>query len=205
MSNDGDGAARESVLRYYRSTDSTISSADSEIGTDSLPPLDPDAASPESISLAAPSDAGTYYYGACVDSVTGETDTANNCSSGVQVTVTAATQTTIDVAFSGAPTVDDSSLETGDSFTLSVTVLNSGSGTSAATTLRYYRSSDSTISSVDTEVGTDSIGTLGPSGTEAESISLTAPSTAGTYYYGACVDSVTGESDTNNNCSSGCR
>ena len=40
-------------------------------------------------------------------------------------------------------------------------------------------------------------------GTNAQSIGLTAPSDAGTYYYGACVDSVTGESVTNNNCSSG--
>ena len=43
---------------------------------------------------------------------------------------------------------------------------------------------------------------LAASGTSAESISLTAPSTAGTYYYGACVDPVAGESDTENNCSS---
>ena len=30
---------------------------------------------------------------------------------------------------------------------------------------------------------------------------LTAPDTSGTYYYGACVDAVTDESDTTNNCS----
>ena len=44
---------------------------------------------------------------------------------------------------------------------------------------------------------------LSASGTSAESISLNAPSSAGTYYYGACVESVSGESDTNNNCSDG--
>ena len=47
------------------------------------------------------------------------------------------------------------------------------------------------------------MGGLAESGTEAESVSLTAPSSSGTYYYGACVDSVSGESDTTNNCSSG--
>ena len=31
---------------------------------------------------------------------------------------------------------------------------------------------------------------------------LTAPSSPGTYYYGACVDAVPNESDTTNNCSS---
>ena len=33
------------------------------------------------------------------------------------------------------------------------------------------------------------------------SIDVTAPSTPGTYYYGACVDPVADESDTQNNCS----
>ena len=32
------------------------------------------------ITLSAPTDAGTYYYGACVDAVAGESDTTNNCS-----------------------------------------------------------------------------------------------------------------------------
>ena len=41
----------------------------------------------ESITLTAPSTAGTYYYGACVDSETGESDTTNNCSAAVTVTV----------------------------------------------------------------------------------------------------------------------
>ena len=36
--------------------------------------------------LTAPA-AGTYYYGACVDAVAGESDTANNCSASVQVDV----------------------------------------------------------------------------------------------------------------------
>ena len=100
-----------------------------------------------------------------------------------------------------SPSVSDSTLTTGQSFTLSATVRNQGNGSSAATTLRYYQSSNATISTSDTEVGTDSVSGLSASGTSAESVSLNAPSSAGTYYYGACVNSVTGESDTNNNCS----
>jgi len=49
--------------------------------------LSASSTSPESISLTAPSSPGTYYYGACVDSVTGEADTDNNCSAGVRVSV----------------------------------------------------------------------------------------------------------------------
>ena len=104
-----------------------------------------------------------------------------------------------------SPSVSDNTLTTGQSFTLSATVRNQGTGSSASTTLRYYRSSNSTISTSDTQVGTDSVSGLSASGTSAESISLSAPSSAGTYYYGACVNSVTGESNTGNNCSTGVR
>ena len=102
-----------------------------------------------------------------------------------------------------SPSVSDNTLTTGQSFTLSATVRNQGTGSSASTTLRYYQSSNATISTSDTSVGTDSVNGLSASGTSAESISLNAPSSAGTYYYGACVASVSGESDTNNNCSDG--
>lgn len=102
-----------------------------------------------------------------------------------------------------SPSVSDSSPAVGASFTLRVTVRNQGDGESAATTLRYYRSSDATVSTSDTQVGTDTVGVLAASGTSAESIGLTAPSGAGTYYYGACVEAVTGEADTANNCSPG--
>ena len=196
--NQGSGSSAATTLRYYRSADSGISSSDTAVGTDPVGPLSASGTSPQSIPLTAPSTAGTYYYGACVDSVSGESNTGNNCSSAVTVTVSAAPDLVV-----GAPSVDDSSPTTGESFTLSATVRNQGDGSSAATTLRYYRSADSTISSSDTAVGTDPVGGLAASGTSAESTSVTAPSTAGTYYYGACVDSVSGESNTGNNCSSG--
>ena len=101
----------------------------------------------------------------------------------------------------GQPTVSQSTLAPGASFTLSATVRNQGAGSAAATTLRYYRSTNTTISTRDTEVGTDIVGALGANQSGAESISLTAPSSTGTYYYGACVAGVSGESSSNNNCS----
>ena len=103
-----------------------------------------------------------------------------------------------------APSVSDASLTPGQSFTLSATVRNRGTATSAvSTTLRYYRSSDASISSGDTQVGTDSVGVLSAGGTSPESINLSAPSSAGNYYYGACADGIAGETDTSNNCSFG--
>ena len=96
-------------------------------------------------------------------------------------------------------------LYVGESFTINAEVYNQGTGPAASTTLRYYRSTDSTISTSDARIGTDPVRSLEVSGSSTESISRTAPSSAGTYYYGVCVDSVAGESNTRNNCSGGYR
>ena len=197
--NEGDGAAAATTLRYYRSSSAGITSADTEVGTDAVVTLSASGTSAESIVLTAPSSPGTYYYGACVDAVTEESDTTNNCSGSAMVEVAGAPKHP-DLSV-GKARVDNASLRTGAAFTLSATVRNEGDGAAAATTLRYYRSSSAGITSADTEVGTDAVVTLSASGTSAESIALTAPSSPGTYYYGACVDAVTGESSTTNNCS----
>ena len=85
-----------------------------------------------------------------------------------------------------SPAVSDSNPAPGASFTLSVTVSNTGGAVSPSTTLRYYRSPDATITTSDTSVGTGAVGALA-TGISNESISLDAPSNLGTYYYGACV------------------
>ena len=193
--NQGSGPSAATTLRYYRTA--TLFGTKTEVGTDAVDALAVSGTSDESIDLTAPASLGTYYYGACVIVVTDESDTSNNCSDAVTVTVGAPPPNLV----VGSPSVSNSSPVTGASFTLSATVRNQGSGPSAATTLRYYRSTDATISGTDTQVGTDAVGALAASGTSDESIGLTAPASVGTYYYGACVDAVTGESDTSNNCS----
>ena len=101
----------------------------------------------------------------------------------------------------GPPSVDNAGPGPGESFTLSASVRNRGSAESASTTLRFYRSDDAAISASDTEVGKSPVVALAGGAASAESIKLTAPSAAGTYYYGACVDAVQDETDTTNNCS----
>ncbi len=199
VTNSGDAAAAATTLRYYRSADATIETSDTAAGTDSVVALDASGSSDEDIEVTAPSAAGTYYYGACVDAVADESDAANNCSASVEVTV-AAPPPAPDLVV-GAPTVSEDAPTTGATFTLSATVTNSGDAAAAATTLRYYRSADATIETSDTAAGTDSVAALDASGSSDEDIEVTAPSAAGTYYYGACVDAVADESDTANNCS----
>ncbi len=207
--NDGDGNSATTTLRYYRSTDATITTSDMEVGTYAVVGLSASGSVSESVDLTAPSGSGTYYYGACVDAVTDESDTTNNCSESVQVTVSEPQdlpQGLPDLTISAVSVATNpSGTYPGGSFTLSATVRNDGDGASGVTTLRYYRSTDGTITTSDIEVGSYAVAELSTSGSASESVGLTAPSSPGTYYYGACVDTVTGESDTNNNCSASVR
>ena len=103
-----------------------------------------------------------------------------------------------------SPSVNDSILTPEQAFTLQATVHNQGDEQAAATMLYYYRSNNTKITASDTEVGTDEIGTLAASDSSVVSVALTAPMGGGpgVYFYGACVDSVSSESNTDNNCSS---
>ncbi|MXY80550.1 MAG: T9SS type A sorting domain-containing protein [Gemmatimonadetes bacterium] len=106
--------------------------------------------------------------------------------------------------FAVAASVSDSTLAFGQPFTLRATVHNQGGGESEPTVLFYYTSTDTTITSDDTQISAD-VASLEDSDTITKSISLTAPEQAGTYYYGACVQSVSGEHNANNNCSEAVR
>ena len=74
------------MLHYYRSNNATITASDTEVGTDAIDALDASATSEQSIALTA-SVGVERYYGACVVSVSGESNTDNNCSSAVKITV----------------------------------------------------------------------------------------------------------------------
>ena len=158
----------------------------------------------EGLSLASGIQASVQAIG---EGTTKVTLSANGSATGTaSVTVAAATvrapQPDLVV---GSPSVNESAPAAGAPFTLSATVENSGDGAAEATTLRYYRPTDATITTSDAQEGTGDVGVLSASATSEESISLTAPSSPGVYYYGACVEAVTDESDTTNNCSASVR
>jgi len=98
--------------------------------------------------------------------------------------------------------VSDVTPATGQTFTINAEVENQGNANSPSTTLRYLRSTNSAISLADTQLSTDGVSGLSPGGTSTESDAVSI-ATAGTYWVGVCVDSVSGESITSNNCSSG--
>ena len=197
--NSGIGSAAGTILRYYRSTNNTIDTADIGIGiADYIDPLSVNSSESEATTITGHS-SGTMYYGACVMAVAGETTTDNNCSVAIAVTVGNPDLTI--TAFNATP----DAINSGGTVNLEVTVTNSGDGSSASTDLHYYRSIDNIIDTADTRLNiTDYIATLSANSSESEATTITGHS-SGTMYYGACVMAVAGETNTTNNCSIGVR
>ena len=107
LRNKGTGASTATTLRYYRSTDNVISTEDTQLSRANRDPLAANATIRRYLNVTAPTTPGTYYYGVCVDSFTNESDTTNNCSIAVSVTVTATTVVSEDVNADGVVDVQD--------------------------------------------------------------------------------------------------
>lgn len=89
-----------------------------------------------------------------------------------------------------------------ESFILNSVVRNRGTrDVPSGTTVRFFLSSDETVGTDDSEIATASAGALPQSGRQTVSVRLTSRPDVGVYHYGACVDTVDDESDTDNNCS----
>ena len=188
-------------LRYFRSPDTTLNAtdnSDTEVGADPISSTLSGSygTTAEDITLTAPSEPGTYYYYAYVEPVSGEANyyggTANNTSDYVTVTVSAPPDLTVSLDRPRQAT-----FAPGERFTLDATVYNGGTGASAATQLRVYEDSDDYRREL--EITRESVRAISANSSRDESIPLTAPSEAGTYYYRVSVDTVTGETATDNN------
>ena len=82
--NIGDARSPATTLDYRRRP---AGGSFTVVDTVSVGGLSPSGASPESVRLTAPRQVGTYEYEACVTAVSEESDTGNNCSVVVSVTV----------------------------------------------------------------------------------------------------------------------
>ncbi len=106
-----------------------------------------------------------------------------------------------------SPSVANFSLNPSDSFTFNYSVKNIGDGGSnvSDTRIRFYKSTDSIIDTSDIDIGTNAADSLTPNQVKSFTKTLQAPSNAGTYWIGACVNLTSSESSINNNCSTGVR
>ncbi len=202
LRNSGNATAAATTVRVYQSTNSSISTSDTEIGRTSISSTPAGQSRRITATVRLSSQAsGTFYFGLCADRVSGESNTQNNCSRGVRVTVTGSGGPDLVISVSRSSVT----VAPGGSFTYDVTIRNQGDAASAATNWRAYQSDDATITTSDNEIGQpEPVGALAPSATfrGTSRITVRAGTAARTIYIGDCVDAVSGETDTSNNCSS---
>ena len=200
VTNEGTAPADSYRLTYYRGANATLSARRDEVVGSNLvlASLKAQAASNHTLDLTAPTSEGDYYYGACVSEVTNESSTINNCSRGRLVTIVLPPDVVVNT-----PTVSTNTVPAGGTFTLSVTVSNEGLGNADSTTITYYRSDDSTITTNDTSLGSNVVPSLISGATSRYSKPLAFPDSGSSYYYGACVSVAYKETNTANNCSTG--
>ncbi|MDE0009835.1 MAG: T9SS type A sorting domain-containing protein [Candidatus Poribacteria bacterium] len=87
--NQGTEESEKTYLHYYLSRDANISDTDIRQRTDNVDSLDPNETGKEWATLTAPDTPGTYYFGTCVEDIDDESNTNNNCSDAVRITVQA--------------------------------------------------------------------------------------------------------------------
>ncbi|MDZ7785301.1 MAG: CARDB domain-containing protein [Halioglobus sp.] len=200
--NNGEKNTESPDIGFYLSTNSIISSGDTLLRTDtgySLGRNTPYEVT-ENVTIPIDTEPGNYFLGAFVDHDNLITETTGGNNVAYYPVTVLAPPSDLTVPFAG---VDDILVAPNETFKLIAIVRNDGIGPADTTTLRYYRSSNSTISSFDTQVTFDIISGLDSGEQSAENADTMAPGSEGTWYYGACVDSVPRETSTTNNCSSG--
>ena len=198
ITNQGAASAVPTTLQWYYSSDSIITAVDSQMGDAfEMAALESGATSEATHTFRAPTRPGTFYYGACVAAVAGETNAQNNCSEAIAIVVTAGPAP--DLNFN-TMAVSPSIIAPGGNVTLSATVANGGSALAAATSLIWYRSTDNVIDITDVSVDISSVASLAAGAAITLTYSV-AVSSIGTLYYGACVDPIANEATANNNCS----
>ena len=163
--------------------------------------------SSSSVSTASVSGAVVTIQGVAVGettlTVTARDPDGGGATQQVSVTVTPPAP---DLAFAGVSPAS-ATLTPGSSVTFAFRIRNQGTLASSATTIRAMRSPNPIVSTRDTELESYSLSSLAASQdlTFPLTISVDASTAAGTIYIGMCIDAVTDESNTRNNCSEGAR
>ena len=192
----------ETTLNWYFSADASLDTdTDTSLETEKINSLTAGEGRTVSIPILVSDVLGSYYYFTCVDAVTDEMNTSNNCSSVVMVVVLAPVPDLRVISI----TASNASVATSATLTLTAMVMNNGGATGDTPTLTWYRSDDSSLdTNADRSLGTEMVNALGAGDSQTlTNDMITAPMTAGTYHYFACVAPVTDETSTGNNCSPG--
>ena len=191
------------TLGFYLSSDRVIRSTDKALGGLNVGSVGANRYHRGVATLTVPADTtpGEYYVGYILRSGVREYTPGNNAiviDEVLRVSRRRAPDLVVEEPRPFAPRVVEDV-----PFSLAATVRNRGSARSGPTRLRLYRGSSSTISRRDQEVGSEAVDGLAAGRWRSVRVTMSAPPDPGRYYYGACVDSLSDESNERNNCSDG--
>lgn len=194
IENNGTQTAGYSYVGYYLSANTTITTGDYRIGTDYVPALAPGASSAESISIDVstvnpPIPAGTYYIGFLID-YTGRVAESNE---GDNRWVWTTGTVTIPSGSPNLTKLTDNGSRSGTTVTMNPTVTNNGARGAGSSSIGYYLSTNTIISTGDYRIGTDYVPALSVGASSAETFSIDVTTVTpsippGTYYMGYLID-----------------
>lgn len=213
--NIGDEKSPSTTLSYYRSTDRSFSESTTEKLSGSTPvgEIEPGAelhiSAKSVITIQSP---GKHHYRACIDPVTGETNTNNNCTGGAsRVTVkSSGTDLVLGNAKVNRRTYRASTSAAHDTVEYSLSVSIQNRGRTASTATLYWYGSSSYVTSVPSDLNANKFGSevslsslaLNESTTKSTVIASAESNlnlNIGDKHYSVCVVA-DGDIDTSNNC-----
>ena len=183
ITNENDIPVEFIVLEFYRNE---VIFATSDIGSVGSSPI------AEAMS-DIPTTAGTYIYKVCAK----DTQTGREFCSPESPESTFALFPDLIISLSSSITNENANAD----FSLIAQITNAGTGFSTSAILEYQRSSEEDFSSNTIILGTTNIANLSVNNPTNDNLFIPRESALGAFYYRACVQNVTGEQNTNNNCS----
>jgi hypothetical protein len=197
VTNLGDQAVESANVHFLVSSDDSISMDDELIEVQAVGRITPLGGMGIFWNGVFQQATGTYWIGACVETRSGETRLKNNCSDAVKIVV-------IDIDLVSV-NVDIQPIEIilGRPVVMRAVVLNKGSGATASTTVTYVLSANTSISRSDPALETETIPLLASGSRWVGSSRVVIKATPGTYWIGACIKVLPGETSKENNCSHG--
>ena len=199
VANGGSSPAAASTVSFYLSRGGAPTAADTLVGTAAIQALAAGGSqmAAGSVTLPASLAPGAYTIGVIADSGAAvlESDEGNNALAGNTINVTVPRTDLVTLAVAN-PMV----AKNGKPVALAAVLMNLGLDAAPATTVRWYLSTDSTITTDDLPLGSATTTAMGPFGFATASTSVSVPTTVaeGTYYIGAIVDPDNLVAETNN-------
>lgn len=202
VKNTGTGDANSSTLKYYLSSNPTYGSSDILLGTDGVNELSPNGTDSEgtSFSLSDTATPGTYYVLFVADA----NDDSEESNENNNISFQSFTVQQADLVVQNAQ-INPSSVNQGENITLSCSVKNNGNVSASSSKLRYYLSTNSSLSNNDALFSqSNSVGSLSAGQSSYETLTLNidndAP-TGGFYiiFVADADDDVNESSESNNN------